>query len=221
MTQISHEEARSLISFNADQALDADKYSILNAHLNDCAECRSYASELDEVESVLRKLSQKLDQRPAPMNLDRILGQGKNTALGFANSFTVTKMAMMVLAVIAVVFGSWQFSIIGVPSPTATYTAIPIPTPSTYLTSTRATLLDCEYVDYQVQAGDTLDSIASQFSIQKEVIMDFNEMQDEKIQLSMLIQIPLCTRTPTITIYPPNTTITITPQFKPITPTPG
>lgn len=221
MTKISHEEARSLINFNADQALDAVKYSILNAHLNDCAECRGYASEFYEVESVLRKLSQNLDQRPVPMNLDRILRQSKNTALGLANNFTVTKMAMMVLAVIAVVFGSWQFSTIGISSPTATYTAIPIPTPSTYLTSTKATLLDCEYVEYQVQAGDTLDSIASQFSIQKEIIMDFNEMHDEKIQLSLLIQIPLCTHTPTITNYPPNTTITITPQIEPITPTPG
>ncbi|MBI5354443.1 MAG: LysM peptidoglycan-binding domain-containing protein [Chloroflexi bacterium] len=221
MTQISHEEARSLINFNADQALDADKHSILNAHLNNCTECKSYASELSEVENILHKLNPTLDRHPTPMNLDRILGGSKNAAIGFANSFTVTKMAMMILAVIAVVIGSWQFSIIGVSSPTATYTAIPIPTPSTYLTSVNEIFLDCEFIEYQVQAGDTLDIIALQFSVTKELIMDFNHMQEENIQPSMHIRIPTCAQTPTITIYPPNTTITITPQFEPITSTPG
>jgi len=130
-------------------------------------------------------------------------------------------MAMMILTIIALVIGSWQFSIIGVSSPTATYTAIPIPTPSTYLTSVNEMLLGCENIEYQVQAGDTLDIIALQFSVTKESIMDFNHMQEENIQPSMQIRIPTCTQTPTITIYPPNTTITITPQFEPITSTPG
>lgn len=221
MTQISHEEARSLINLNADQALDADRYSILNTHLNNCAECRSYASELNEVEIVLRGLSQKLDRRSASPGLDQILAQSKSPLFGFSNNITATSMATMVLAVIAVVIGVWQFSIFGAPSPVSTYTAIPIPTPSTHLTSTNATLLNCEHVVYQAHEGDTLEGIAAQFSIPKDMIMKFNKMQEEKIQPSMLIRIPLCARTPTITIYPPNTTITITPQFEPITPTPG
>jgi len=221
LTQISHEEARSLINVNADQALDADNYSILNTHLSNCAECRSYASELNEVEIILRELSQKLDRRFAPLGVEKILAQSKTPLFGFANNITVTRMATMILAVIAVVIGVWQFSIFGAPSSVSTYTAIPIPTPSTYLTSTNATLLNCDYVLYQTHEGDTLESIAAQFSVPKDMVMEFNKMQEEKIQAPMLIRIPLCARTPTITIYPPNTTITITPQFEPITSTPG
>jgi spore germination protein YaaH len=76
-------------------------------------------------------------------------------------------------------------------------------------------------VPYQIREGDTLESIAEQFSVPKNMIMEFNDMQEEGMQPPMLVRIPLCARTPTITIYPPNTTITITPQFEPITPTPG
>jgi LysM repeat protein len=74
---------------------------------------------------------------------------------------------------------------------------------------------------YQVQAGDTLDGIALQFSVPKETIMEFNGMKGEIIGPAMQIRIPICDHTPTATINTPTTTITITPQFEPITVTPG
>ncbi len=221
MSQITHDEARRLINLNVDQVLDANTCSILDTHLNKCAECRGYASELDKVENVLRKMKHGWDPRRVPLQLDQIISRSKNTGFGFANNVTITKMAMMVLTIIIVVaLGTWQFSIVSAPSPTASYTVIPIPTPSTFLTSTKVTI-NCDYVPYQVQAGDTLDSIASQFSVTKEMIMDFNGMQEDQIDPSMQIRIPLCNHTPTVTINTPNTTITISPQFEPITPTPG
>jgi LysM repeat protein len=82
-------------------------------------------------------------------------------------------------------------------------------------------LRNCNYVLYQVQAGDTLDGIAAQFSVPKETIIEFNRMKGERIGPAIQIRIPICDHTPTATINTPTTTITITPQFEPITVTPG
>ena len=221
LSQITHEQARRLTNFNIDQALDANTLSILNAHLNGCAECRTYAGELGDVENILRKMKHRWDLRPTPLHLDQIMGRSKNKAFGFANGITIVRTATMVLAVIAVVLGAWQFSMVNVASPTAPSAVIPIPTPSTYLTSANAMLRNCDYVLYQVQAGDTLDGIASQFSVPKGTIMDFNGVKAEKIYTSMQLRIPICDHTPTATINTPTTTTTITPQFEPITVTPG
>jgi hypothetical protein len=222
LSQITHEEARRLTNFKIDQPLDANTLSMLNSHLNGCAECRTYASELDEVENILRNMKHRLDLRPTPLHLDQIItSRGKNKVFGFANSMMIVRTATMVLAVIAVVLGAWQFSMVNVASPTAPSAIIPIPTPSIYLTSANGMPRNCDYVLYQVQAGDTLDGIASQFSVPKETIMEFNGMKGEKIDPAMQIRIPTCDHTPTATVNTPTTTITITPQFNPITVTPG
>ena len=221
LSPITHAEARRLINFNSDQVLDVGSYSILNAHLNACVECRSYASELDEVENILRTLKQKWNQHPAPLHIVQIKSQNKNVSFGLAKNLTMTSMTMMVLAVIVMSIGIWQFSILNSALPATPLMAIPIPTPSTYLTSAKATILNCDYVPYQVQANDTLDNIALQFSVPKETIMDLNGMKEEKIEPGTQLSIPLCNHTPTVTINAPNTTITISPQFEPITLTPG
>ena len=221
LSQITHEQTRRLTNFNVDQALDANTLSMLNAHLNGCAECKSYASELGEVENILRKMKYRWDLRPIPLHLDQIISRSKNKAFGFANSITIARTVVMVLAVITVVIGTWQFSTVNIASPTAASAAIPIPTPSTYLTSANGMLRNCDYVLYQVQAGNTLEGIALQFSVPKETIMEFNEMKNEKINPSMQIRIPICDHTPTATVNTPITAITITPQFEPITVTPG
>lgn len=221
LTQISHEDARRLISMSADQVLDSDKNSILKAHLIDCEDCRSYANEVDEVETVLRELGQKINPRHASVNVGQILSRSKDAIPALASNFTFAKMGMMVIIVIVAAIVSWQFSTRSAASPTAIYTAAPIPTPSTFLTSTNSMLTDCEFMPYQTQEGDTLESISAQFSVPKDTLMEFNQMRVESIQPFTQIRIPLCARTPTITIYPPNSTITTTPQFKPVTPTPG
>jgi hypothetical protein len=221
LVQIPHEEARRLINLNADRHMEADKYSVLNAHLNDCSECRGYADELLKVENVLRGLGQKFNRHPTPSFTDQILVRSRSSSFLLADKITILRAAAAVLVFAGIFFGLWQFSIFNSTSAAETYTAVPLPTPSTYLTSTNTLPSDCEHVPYQIREGDTLESIAEQFSVPKNMIMEFNDMQEEGMQPPMLVRIPLCARTPTITIYPPNTTITITPQFEPITPTPG
>jgi hypothetical protein len=223
MSQITHEEAHRLINFKADQSLDADTGPILESHLNGCVECKRYASELDELENLLRKMKRSLNLRPTPLYFDQVSHQSKGTVFGFLNNVLVTRITTMVAGFIVLAVAAWQFLSANVVSPTTPYTAIPIPTPSTYLTSTNANILflNCGYFSYQVQAGDTLDSLALRFSIPKETIMDFNGMKEENINPAMQIRIPTCEHTPTVTIDATNSTITITPQFEPITPTPG
>ena len=135
----------------------------------------------------------------------------------------VTRITTIVVAFIAVIIVGWQFFSASMASPAAPYTAIPIPTPSTYLTATQVNILfrNCSYLSYRVQAGDTLDGIARQFSVSRKMIMELNGIKDENINPSMEIKIPVCDHTPTVTIDTPNSTITITPQFEPNTPTPG
>lgn len=221
LTQISHEEVRRLISMSADQVLDSDRNSILKSHLIDCEDCRSYANEVDELETVLRELGQKFSPSHAPVNVGEVLSRSKSAIPALASNFTFAKMGVMVIILFAAAIASWQFSTRSAVSPTAIYTAVPIPTPSTYLTSTNSMLANCEFTLYQTQEGDTLESISEQFSVPKDTLMEFNQMRGEGIQPFTQIRIPLCARTPTITIYPPNSTITTTPQFKPVTPTPG
>jgi hypothetical protein len=223
MSQITHEEVRRLINIRADLSLDANTGSILDAHLNKCIECKRYASELDDLEILLRKMNRSLNLRPTPLRLDQITHRSRDTAFGFLKNTMVTRIVTIVTAFIAVAIVTWQFFSASVASPTIPYTAIPIPTPSTSLTSTKSNILflNCGYLSYQVQEGDTLDDIALRFSIPKETIMDFNEIKEENINPAMQIRIPICDHTPTVTIDTPNSTITITPQFEPITPTPG
>lgn len=223
MSQITHREAHRLINFKADQALDANTGSILETHLNGCPECRGYASELDELENLLRKMKHGFDLRPTPLHLDHIQYRSKESTFGFPINVMVTRITTMVVAFIAVAIVGWQFFSASIASPAAPYTAIPIPTPSTYLTATQVNVLfrNCGYLSYQVKTDDTLNGIARQFSVPVKMIMELNGIKDENINPSMQIKIPVCDHTPTVTIDAPNSTITITPQFEPNTPTPG
>jgi hypothetical protein len=224
MAQITHEEARRLINFNADQPLDLNTGSILDAHLNECVECKKYASELSQLENHLRKMKHNFYLRPTPLHLHQIMYRSKGMDFGSLNNTMVTRITMLVMTFIVVSIISWQFLSSSLAGPAIPYTAIPIPTPSKhFVTSTNADfiLLNCNYVPYKIQQGDTLDGIALQFSVSKEAILDFNGMKEEEIKSSMQIKIPTCNHAPTVTIGISSSTITITPQFEPITLTPG
>jgi hypothetical protein len=177
---------------------------------------------IDDLENLLKKMKHSLNLSPTPLRLDQITHRSRNTIFGFLNNVVVTRIATMSAAFIAVAVVTWQFFSASIASPATLYTAIPVPTPSAYLTSTHANILflNCGYLFYQVQAGDTLDGIALLFSIPKKAIMDFNGMKKENINPAMQIRIPACHHPATVTIDTSNSTITITLQFEPLTPTP-
>lgn len=221
MSQITHTEAHRLINFNADQPLDARTRLILDTHLNDCVECGRYAHQLGEVENVLQNIKSRWELQPIPLFSTRT-HQGKKTSLAFSRSPLATRITMTILTIlIMAVTVTWRYSIPSMTFPTAAQMAIPIPTPSTSLTSTKATTLNCVYLSYPVQSGDTWDSIALQFSIPKETIMRLNGIREEKIEPGKLIKIPACDHTPTVPSDAPGTIITTSPQFDLITQTPA
>src|SRR5689334_1433246 len=70
--QITHDEARKLIQFSADQALQPQEKNTLQLHLKDCDECRSFANDIREVEILLipvMKRQWSLQPSPLPIEL--------------------------------------------------------------------------------------------------------------------------------------------------------
>jgi LysM repeat protein len=96
---------------------------------------------------------------------------------------------------------------------------IMIPTPATQHTSTNTLESDCVEVRYVVQPGDTLEGIATQFSVSKETIITTNRLTNGMVDQTRELVIPICGSTPTSTTHPP--TFTITPRFDIISTTPG
>jgi len=220
MTQITHKEAHRLIQLRANQELDLISKSLLDTHLEQCVLCSVYAREISEVEELLQRVTnRKWNKPPAPLSIAALLRSSQNK-FGKSNHLVATRMAAIVVAVMALLISTWQFSRMTFsPTPEVFTSALPIPTPSTYLTSTRLSLQGCEYVVYQVGENDSLESISQQFAVAKSDIMAFNQMTSEIIFIDQELKIPLCKSTPTGTIDTPTTTIT--PQFSPMATTPG
>lgn len=78
----------------------------------------------------------------------------------------------------------------------------------------------CDQIRYEVQPDDTWESIATEFSIPKDALMDANNMSSEVVTSGAEIIIPLCNSTPTGTVRAPTFTSTITPLFEAISHTP-
>lgn len=92
-----------------------------------------------------------------------------------------------------------------IPFPTATPAPLPTNTP---LPATQ-TMLACERVSVTVQENDTLSSIAANYGVPVQAIMDYNGLPTVNVFIGQTLTIPLCARaatagpTPTATIPPP------------------
>ena len=212
--QITHEEARQLTQFQADGVLDSSETSALNAHLKVCGECRAYADDINEMESILLPIMQRQwNFQPTPLSLNAII-TGRHSKKMPASLLLATRTAMIGIAVVVLALSAWQFTVtdkqISSLSPLA---ILPVPTPSIYSTSTEGILQDCEETRYKVQEKDTLESIARQFMVSKEEIMAANNLKVETVRTTMELMIPGCRSTPTGTLSPPASTTTYTPQM--------
>jgi LysM repeat protein len=209
--QITHEEAHRLIQFSMDQALKPQEKNILQTHLDDCMECRSFAKEINELEALLFPVMQKhWNLQPAPLSVEAITGK-RNTPLQ-PSLILVTRTAMISIVFAAFVFSAWQFTVSNGRSATPMPVGVlPIPTPSGQSTSTKISFPNCEEVIYQVQENDTLESIAAQFSVSKDKIVAINNLSSETLNTKMELLIPICNSTPTGTVHPSTLTTTFTP----------
>lgn len=206
---ISHGEAHKLIQLNTDALLDLARQRILNLHLEDCAECRGYAEGIKETETLLQHvMKRQWNVQPLPLSTQSVL---KQTNQKQNKSFVLaTRLVASGVVFVVFVFSIWQWTISNGSPSQSPLSVAPIPTPSTQLTSTK--IEECKNMRYIVQKNDTLDSIASQFSLPKEIIMITNNMKTDQLYVNMEIILPLCNFTPTSTVRPPTSTVTHTPQ---------
>ena len=215
--QITHEEARRLIQFDADETLNGIERNLLEDHLNSCLECRRYAGRIQEVESILghmmrRRWNQQFLPHPASVTSPR-----KNTRLK-QNMALATRIAAMSVIFIAFLFNIWQFTMSAEQRPDPSINVPPVPTPSAFSTTTKVISDECEQIIYRVQENDTLESIAIQFSVPSNEIMDVNRMKEDALQASTNLIIPICSPTPSRTVS--TVTTTYTPMLGPTTSTP-
>jgi hypothetical protein len=219
--QITHAEAHKLIQLSMDKVLPPQEKDILQIHLNDCLECRTFADEIKALENLLLPVMIKhWALPPAPLSVAAITSKRKQQRQD--NIILATRTVMIGIVFATFVFSAWQFTHSGTqtsnPMPVS---VLPIPTPSGQSTSTKISFQNCEETIYQVQENDTVESIAFQFSVAKDKIMVINNLSTESIKAKMELLIPICTSTPTGTIYPSTLTTTFTPIMDPITSTPG
>ena len=218
--QITHAEARRLIQFKADSHLNPSNEENLNTHLKSCKECQHYFESLEETESMLRQTMHKQwNIRPLPLHMDVLYSKAHSNSS--SNIFLTTRTALIGIAFVMFAFITWQTMSSGVTSAQAPLGTMPImiPTPATQLTSTNTQQSECTEVRYMAQPGDTLEGIASQFSVSKETIIVTNQLTSDTLAQAMELIIPICGSTPTSTTHPP--TFTITPRFDVISTTPG
>lgn len=219
--QITHEQARSFIQFNAERALSSSSQAALEAHLATCGECRLFADEIQQVHNLLGPLMQKhWHQKPIPLPIPTLFE--KQVSRSQAGMLLVMRSLVLGLIFVAFAFSARQFMLTGVPGPSlAPSSALPAPTPSAYTTSTRLVDEDCAVMVYTVQRGDTLASLAHRFAVSKEKITALNGLKSETLSPAQRLKIPGCNFTPTSTGIATLYTRTGTPMTSPVPSTPG
>lgn len=219
--QITHEEFRTLIQFNADQALNVQEKESLAAHLKGCSECRAYAEEIEQIENLLLPvMNAKWHLRLVPLSIESLIAK-KHARLQTSNILTM-RTALISLVFAAFVFSAWQFVLTGKQtSSQSPVSVLPAPTPSAQSTSTRVMFNNCDVLSYAVQEHDTLASIARQFLTSKEDLMVLNDLKIEAINPPMKLKVPACHFTPTSTNPAGTFTTTYTPRSYLTTSTPG
>ena len=220
MQTITHLEARSLIQYRADQALDRQRRETLNAHLASCVECADYANQIHDTEAALRMTLRK-QWSVSPPHLDMEAIKAKILHGRTALDFVTMRSALVGAALLFFVFAYWQF---GAPRNDAYSPMLPVgvsavPTPSLLLTGTQAEFTHCQMIRYKVQPTDTLEFLALHFSVSEVALLNLNHLQPGLLRLPDVLTVPICKATPTSTGGAP--TFTNTPSLEPITDTPG
>ena len=225
MFEITHQKAHDLMQASADQPLGAEEKSALGAHLAKCKECSDYAKSLAGLESRLRKsLHAQWDDHLPDLNQQAIM-RPPLAKLIWDSLFSQTNTMGKVTILAALLLGYFMIAnLFGIQLPISgneTPTIVPIPnelaltlaissTPSAQFSLTGLSMQACETFIYNVQANDTLESIAMQHGTTKEAILEYNQkytnLATNTVYTGMDLIIPLCKSTPSRTA-----TTTITP----------
>ncbi len=131
--------------------------------------------------------------QPSPTPLTYTVSQG-DSCLTIAARFEVSIRSIVQLNDIPAscdTLFAGQELLIPHPTPTAS------PFPTATLSGLEATQAACEKVNYEVEAGDTLNTIALNYNVPEEAIREYNGMVSNTVYEGMPLIIPLCARAAT------------------------
>src|SRR5678815_1003855 len=126
--QITHTQAQKLIQFDLDGALKPEEKNILQIHLKDCMECRTFVEELKGVEHLLvPAMIRHWAVQPAPLLIEDLTN--KRELQLPAGMVLATRTALISIVFAAFVLSAWHISHLGNqtanPKPVS---GLPIPT---------------------------------------------------------------------------------------------
>ena len=227
MSEITHQEARSLLNAAADQFLRSEDKLKMDGHISSCKECNEYAGHLTALEISLRRVLHSSWDHHKPVNLDAqtIINPTPSKLIWsslFGPTSALGKTAIIVVLLLGYFVITNIFRIQNPASSNETLTMLPTPneflstyaqspTPTAQHSSTKSISQTCETFIYHVQKSDTLEKIAFQFGISQELIQEYNNLNPNTIFTGMELAIPLCSSTPSRTATNPINTITFTP----------
>jgi LysM repeat protein len=218
MTSITHQAAHKLLQRAVDEILTFQEQAELDEHLKGCSACQDYAKNLNRLQQDLRYMAQRyLNEYKVNLSIPTIVARAhkairQRKAMG---------MLAKITAVPLLVFAFLLMSNFLKPSQTkpdngssaAVPMAAPIPTPTVTAATIVSTASCCTEAIYVVQENDTLDAIATKFSVSSKEIRTYNHLTIDSITPNMRLVIPLCRSTPKYKTITPTFITTLTPPL--------
>ncbi len=229
MKNTSHQKIRGLLQTAADQALLREEQMVLDSHLAECSDCRTYAQGLDQLQGDLRRvMQQQWTMRSRPLAVETIKNRSgriaaRNHVVGAVRKFAFVPMLAFVffmLMSVKVINPQRSASSMGLVLSNTPSIALLVPKPAAGLTATKLLSQACEKTTYIVQEYDTLNGIAIKYGISKESIMAYNALSSDKIEPRQVLVIPFCERISMESTTTPTVPNTSAPSNNAIDPSP-
>ena len=119
--------------------------------------------------------------------------QANDTCAGIAASFGVSVQSIILENNLSANCDLFQGQALSIPQPTPTAS----PQPTATLSDAQKTEIACETINYEVEANDTLSSIADTYDVSMATIREYNGLPNDTVFEGQPLQIPLCLREPT------------------------
>jgi len=116
-----------------------------------------------------------------------------DTCAGIAASFGVSVQSIILENNLSANCDLYENQPLFIPQPTPTAS----PQPTATLSDAQKTEIACETLTYEVQANDTLSSIADTYNVSMTTLREYNGLLNDTVFEGRTLQIPLCQREPT------------------------
>lgn len=116
-----------------------------------------------------------------------------DTCAGIAASFGISVQSIILENNLSANCDLYEGQPLLIPQPTPTAS----PQPTATLSDVQKTDIACETISYEVQANDTLSSIADTYNVSMATIREYNGLPNDTVFEGRTLQIPLCMREPT------------------------